>query len=1330
MTVPLRTALAALLIVAAAASTGLGAATVEVVDSSDAGITLRYSPGEPNLSAADAGDGTYTDVSVAGTYSLGVGGEPALPVMSVKIAVPYCRSIAVDVTTTGDRQVDRIRVTPSPSTVSGNEGISFSEYVEGPVYSSNAFWPERAAKLFGPSTLGTQRVAVVEFYPCQVSPGNEALVAHGTIDVRLSFSGSVDVRPARAERSRRESQLEAMLLNYEDGKSWRGRESTSSGRPEGDYFTTSNNWMKVTVLEQGMYAITYADMEGVVSDPSTIDLSTFRIFGGGGLPMPPLVTSPRPDWMEECAVHIRGGSDGTFDPGDAVVFYGMATDGWVDELEPDDVSEPYFENPYANANVYWLTWEDEGVPSGFSAEPKRMVVEGGSSSPSPLEVADYRDRRHFEENVFELQGRGDNWFWYEMKRAGPEERYFHEEIDHVVTDSTGTLRGRVVGNSTYGFMEPNHYAIFYLNDIEAAVGEWYGYNAFAFETAGLPIDEGYNSYKVYVPRADSNHEDDTILIDWFDLLYWRQLWTDSGQIRFGSSGRTGAIEYSISGITDDAATTYRITDKYTVSVIPGTAVADGTASFEDDVADTASYVLVSDGGYLRPFQILRTTPGSLRSPSGDDYIMVVYDGFYDEAERLAAFRETEAGGGFGVRVVKVSEVYDEFSWGLVDPTAIRDFLKYTYENEAVPPTHGLLIGDATSDYRQYLPSSARTYVPTYYTGGIEYWPTDEWFVGFSTGWYTPALAFGRLPVGSVNQLRDVIDKILRYETQSRQGVWKNTAIIIADDEFKFSETSLSDCCEYFHTTQAESLARKILPWPLDRRKIYLMEYQRDLAGHKTGARNDIIDAWNEGALLVNWTGHGNETLMAHEYVFVFDDVPRLTNLDALPLYFAASCRLNKFDMPTTDSVGEMLMMSGDGGSIASIGSVRDSYATQNSVLNAWLYYYIFGGQRIETKVAMDIGTAFQTAFMEGYGWSNNTKFCLLGDPAVKLAAPEGGGSFQVEGLEPLKRRDMVTLEGANEGDTDGESGIVLLRVADSADTSGHLHTYPKDPKLVHYRLPGKAMYEGSAPVSGGDFSTDFVVSALAEEGPYGRIRAYFYGEDSDGAFSLEDVALRDSVDVQDATGPTVTLEFEGGGTSVLPGTRLDVVLYDVNGINLINRDEDDGIVLNFDAGNSGTDLTGDFAYDLGSHERGTISVDLPSLGNGNHVVLLSASDYMGNRTTESLNFEVVSTTDFSIRNVANYPNPFPDGDRDGTYILYQLPVDAEVTIQVFTVGGRLIRVIDDISGVAGANQVYWDGLDQQGDQPANGVYLYRIHAVSKVYRGDKAEAIGRAVIMR
>lgn len=1104
-------------------------------------------------------------------------------------------------------------------------------------------------------------------------------------------------------------------------------------RRDGDYFTTSENWAKLVLREPGMYRVGYGDLVGADIDPDAVDPATIRIMSGGGLPMPSSVTAPRPSWMEECAILVEGGDDGSFDNGDAIVFYGTGVDGWADELGVDEPVERYYENPFFGDNVYWLTWEAPGTPSGFSEDPRRMGSEPPEMPPASVVATDYLERAHFERNIFQTQGRSDWWFWAEMKQTGfPEWKSFAESFDHVVSDSSGSLSARVDGNSSTPDTVPDHVALFYWNDTEIQSGGWNGYNAFTFEADGIDVVEGSNEYEVYVPREGEAYSSDEILIDWYEVYYWRDLWARNDQLRFGSSGRHGLVEFTVGGFTDDSVGVFKIVDKYTPRIVPGTA-GGGQVVFLDEVPDSASYAVVSEAGYLTP-EVDRDGVPDLRTPGSEDYIMIVYDGFYDTAVRLKNYRESAAGGGFDVHLVRVSDVYDEFSWGLLDPAAIRDYLKLVWESSAVPPTHALLIGDASVDYRRNLSSSIPVFVPAAYSSsGSSVWPNDSWFVGFDAdAFYSMAMALGRLPARSTSELNTMIDKIERYETDSVLGTWRNTAIIVGDDEYKFGD----DCCEFYHTTDAEQFSREALPWSFDRKKIYLMEYERDLAGHKSETRADLIRAWNEGALFLNYTGHGNETLMAHEVIFIYDDISLLTNIDALPLYFAASCRLNKFDMPTIDSIGEALVKSKTGGAIVSVGSTRDSGANPNSALNREFHSYIFGLQQASPAAVMDVGTAFQAAFYPASDWRNNTKFMIVGDPALTLRAPSGTGAFESDGLEPVRRRDTVTVDGEAAGEAERADGVALVRFTECADTSGYYHVYPESlgypPHHVEYTLPGKTVFDGPVPVHDGVLSTQFVVSTFAAEGPYARLRAYFYGADdeTDGSFSLEDIRLNGAVVVPDGVVPSVTAEFESGGLSILPGTALRVSAFDEHGVNLVDRDLSRAVTLTLDASPDTTNLTDSFIYDFDSHTSGTITYELPTLSLGAHSLEVSATDNMGNRTNEEVSFEIVSTTDFKIRNVANHPNPFPSGAREGTYILFQLPSEADVRIDVFTVGGRLIRTIEGIPGQTGPNQIYWDGRDEEGDELANGVYLYRIHATSEAYRGDKAEAVGRAVVMR
>lgn len=1317
-----------------------GESAVKLVSSSAAGVVLRYEAQEPSIGTIDVAGREYTTVGVDGCEPMGMMAAPDLPVTRVRIAVPDCEGIDVGISTHTGRTVGGVRVVPSPSYISG-EGepgeLSRHIYREGSVYASDALWPEDAARVFGPTWMATQRIVEVEFHPARVNPVLETLLYHDLIEVTLSFRGVRAAAEPFRDSPLREKLFRSMLLNYESGRGWRTKRPRAGRDPRGDYFTTSENWAKLIPGERGIYKISHGDLLSAGIDPDMIDPRSMRVFSGGSLSVPPAVIKRRPEWMQECAILVEGEEDGLFDSGDFMAFYALDVDGWVDFYGIEEYEEPYHENRYANENVYWLTWEEPGATSGFEEPPRRMEEVGLTGSRDPLAASDYVQRDHFERNIHPKEGASDGWFWVKMIQSGLEETVsLNKTLDHVVTDSTGLLRARLQGMDNNSSVNPDHHAKCYLNGALAYDGYWDGYRYVIFETDHLPFNDGLNTFEVTAPR-DTGSEQDYIYIDWFDLEYWRRLFATDERLAFGSSGRTGVIEYSIDGFETAAVDVYKIVDKYTALIVPGVAVAGESGGravvFQDDVADTASYIAVSDGGYLVP-TIEPDGPANLRSPPDADYVMIVYDGFYDQAVRLKTYRESQAGGGFSVWLVRISDVYDEFSWGLADPTAIRDFLKHTFENTSVGPTHAVLIGDATSDYRNYSTSGIPNYVPTHYTVKLIYdepesWPAEQWFVGFDdTTYYVPAMALARLSARSSSELSTMIDKIERYETESGPALWKNNVILVGDDEYTWT------CCEYYHTLQTEQLGRQILPWPFERTKIYLMEYERAGGGKKPAARAALLEAWNAGGLIVNYTGHGSEIVLAHEDAFLYDDISLLLNIDKLPLFIAASCRLNKFDMESVDSLGESLVKSSIGGAIASLGSTRDSGAGSNAVLNRNFLEFMFAGQQVAPTAVLDIGMSFQAAFSLG-SWTNNTKFMIVGDPAVTLVAPAGAGEVVLEGLESMSRQQTVPVSGENAGATEGLDGVVLVRVTDSADTSGYTSDPPPPhaPTHVNYRLPGDIVFDGPMAVDNGAFSGEFVVSHMAEEGPYARIRAYFYADEIDGSFSLEDISIADSVAVADTTKPIIALEFEGGATSVTPGALLTIAVFDSSGINTIDRVLGEGITLVVDGGADTTNLTDSFVYDLGDHTRGSAAYTIPSLSLGGHTVSVAASDNIGNRSEESLWFEVVSATEFAIRNVANFPNPFPDSERtnsDGTYLLFWLSEESSVRIDVFTVGGRIIRVMDDITGEAGANEVYWDGRDQQGDDLANGVYLYRISATALEYRGRKAEAIGKAVVMR
>ena len=145
---------------------------------------------------------------------------------------------------------------------------------------------------------------------------------------------------------------------------------------------------------------------------------------------------------------------------------------------------------------------------------------------------------------------------------------------------------------------------------------------------------------------------------------------------------------------------------------------------------------------------------------------------------------------------------------------------------------------------------------------------------------------------------------------------------------------------------------------------------------------------------------------------------------------------------------------------------------------------MFGNQREAPTPVLDVGTAFQAAFttQPADAWRNNRLFVIIGDPALMLAAPRGAGSIDGAGIEPMRRRDTITLAGENSGSTEGQDGMALVTVTDSADTSGFTHVPPPVTYTVKYSLPGQVVYRGLVPVTDGELSGQFVVSSVSAEG--------------------------------------------------------------------------------------------------------------------------------------------------------------------------------------------------------------------------------------------------------
>jgi hypothetical protein len=300
-----------------------------------------------------------------------------------------------------------------------------------------------------------------------------------------------------------------------------------------------------------------------------------------------------------------------------------------------------------------------------------------------------------------------------------------------------------------------------------------------------------------------------------------------------------------------------------------------------------------------------------------------------------------------------------------------------------------------------------------------------------------------------------------------------------------------------------------------------------------------------------------------------------------------------------------------------------------------------------------------------------------------------------------------------------------------------------------YFYEAGAIYGGDVGVKGGEFSGSFVVPLEAREGDRGRLRAYVTGlapgstAETDGAGYLGAPVVAGEAPAGDVTGPRIGLSFVGGSTTVRPDAVLTVDLFDDSGILTTNHTPQNGIIVTMD-GSSTTraDITISFRYAANSYQSGTASYTLPNLAEGGHTLSVSAADNLAagltagtHRSHASLDFTVLAQPSLRISHAYLFPNPTESGSgRSGGQFVVDAPGDSvNVLLRIYTASGRLIRTLSRFGGL-GQVQLPWDGLDEEGDALANGVYFFRVHVNSRDADGtsspaQKADADGRFVIV-
>ena len=1154
---------------------------------------------------------------------------------------------------------------------------------------------EDDAPTSGPVFLGEsgfarrQRVVPVAFAPSVEADGTRTLYDRIVVDLHVTGGGGTRVADPWGEAFYR-----GVLVNPEQAKSWR---LPPKRRPARKVALQEGTWLRIFVLEEGMYRISGADLEAAGVSLGDIDPASLRLHYGGGKALPINDINP-PQAVPEVGLVVEDGGDGRLDADDFVLFWAEPVSRW--EYAPASRSFQYRHNLYTRENAYWLGF---GGGEGRRAEQRS----GALVASDPEQPTSYRVRIHEEAEQFvlnQLYGMksGYTWYWEDFRGNA---RNFPVVVRQAAPDPVAVRLGFIGVRG----MRPR----FVVRWNEETIGTvtFTTNRSFVSKTLWAPMgaQEGLNHLGIF-------HSGNPSRFDWYEVEYSRGFVAERGELLF-SYPLTGTTQFRLAGFADEQPRVFEASAGLAEVVDFAYDAQAGTVIFQDRPGDVPrQYAVGGPATWKRPVRIELDSPGNLTTRAwGADWVAIYHRDFRAAAERLAQWRAADDRFGPPLRTVAidVQDIYDEFSGGLLDPTAIRNFLAYAAEHWDPAPLFVALIGDGSYDYKNNSALSQGHWIPAFQDGDSTY---DEWYTRVVGGDLFPDMAVGRLTVQTAAEADVVVDKIIAYDRAPELGPWQSRVALVSDDLTNWDHPGRVESM-FIH--DSEYMAQHVLPETLDLIKLYTAQFP--LEGlTKPRARDAFIRLFNKGSLILTYLGHGSFDRLAHESLFLLSrDLDKLNNGGRLPLFFTAASQVGVFDDPVRISMPEALLQKEDGGVIGMICATRVGYHPTNVRLASQFYRQMYHTGREHVPIGLALAEAKQLLLplYDSTGaktFRNIQRYSLFGDPATRLAAPR----FQVliDAADSLHALGEVAIAGqvldAAGAPATAYKGQVWLQAFDSSEES--------ELEGFTYQQTGAPIFRGRFPVAEGRFNAAFrVPKDITYGGKNGRISAYVWSDDSPAAFGAADglvlAGTAEGVET-DVEGPEISLRFEGAkGTKIPRQTVLLASIADPSGINITGETGHE-IELAID-GEIFT-LTDLYSVQGGDYRQGTIEFPLPDLEEGKHEIRLKVWDNFNNSSRATVVVEVGDDEgDAGLANVLFYPNPM----RDSGYFTYELADDMRaVQIEVFSLAGRLIEQIDGQTR-AGYNQVSWTpsaGL-------ANGAYIYRIEA-----ERESGAAVARRAVLQ
>jgi len=1306
-------------------------------------LVLEYRPRFGRVDTVAIGNRIYLRLDFAESAQPDIraaAGGPDLRFRVVPLGLASAGGNRVRVIASDFEEFRGVDILPVPKIAIDEGMLHASAYREDPEkYRRSGLAPASIVELDTPRKVRSVTIGGLKLWPVQADPSARLVRKYSRIVVEITLgeqtASPVDPRDAAL--------LGPAVINGHMLDSWKQTTPPVRKTTLTSSVLASGEWYRIAVTQEGIFRIDAQFLSTAGVNVSAVDPRTIKIYGNGGQEVPENLTLPRAIDLTENAIYVEGEGDGQFGGGDYVLFYARPPRGWAYDATASTLR--HYINHYSEANYYWLT---------FGGTRGKRMTDQPSLTGSPTAVLEkFQDGVFVEEEKVNKLGSGKDW--YGQSLGGPSSSFTHvNNLPGLVANETILYRYTLVAHDATSprFTVREGSTVLGVHNLPpvydyqyASAGTWE-----ATGTSSLTSNSSQLNIAFLSPSSAAEG-----WIDWVEILYPRMLWGVGDYLRFRSPNATGVAEYRLQQFST-RPWIFNVSDPASVSLISGVS---GSYVFLDSLrgGKVTDYCAAGPAAWKTPGAVLKFANQDLRGyAAGADFIIVTSQEYRAAADRLKAFREKPENGGLKTLVVDVSQIYNEFGGGVPDITAIRDYLKYAYDTWAPRPVFTLFFGGASYDYKGIL-GTKTSFVPTWQSpesrNDVDSYATDDFFAKFA-GTNAISLVLGRISSRTPAEANTVVDKIIGYEGQSVRDSWRMRMLYIGDDAWTPEGGETGD--RTIHSDDAETLSNPIYtPDEFEKKKIYIAEYPTAFTAQgrrKAGAAQEIINQINQGVLVVNYSGHGNPKVWAHELIFeVTTSIPQLLNADRLALFFLATCNFSQFDDPSSYTGSELLLNKPDGGAMGVISASRKVYAAGNAALNQGTYRRMFGRDAFG-RVSVERPATALFLFKAGYNFENDQKFFYMGDPTTRLAYPPGYAtidSINGEGVDsvngqprstPIQMNALskVTINGTvrdaiNRPDQ-SFNGTLSLRVNDVSRNQIIVNFYPG--VNWSYVSTGGTIYRGENSVVNGRFKASFVVPkdiSYADTAGRGRLVAYYWNQTGDGAGFTNDIQIggTDSSAVPDREGPAMQVYLDSRsfrqGDMVSERPTLLVDLRDSSGINTSTTGIGHRIEAWVNNSMQSKDLTDAYTSKLDDFREGTVQFALSGLAQGTNSIRVRAWDSYNNSASAETFFEVSSSDNLTITDVFPYPNPFADAtaftfrhNQNGTL---------DVEVKVYTIAGRLVQSLQQTSTGDRMVRLPWDGRDRDGDVLANGVYLYKL-IVRTVDGRFTSESLGKMSVLR